>query len=80
MQSHGFWSNIKAAKEAAEEMQHLKDEILNTESILSNISEIEELLSLAESDSEISNEIKGSINSIERELQKEEKKLYFSGP
>ena len=80
MQGHGFWSDVKAAKEAAKEMQHLKDEISNTESILSNIFEIEELLSLAESDSEILNEVESSVNSIERELTKEETKLYFSGP
>lgn len=80
MQDQRFWDDVNAAQETAEQISHLKDEISNIESILGDISGTEELISIADDDREISNEVEDSLKRIEHELQKEEIKLYFSGP
>lgn len=83
MQAQDFWQDIKSSQAASEELSHLKDDVAETDKILTDISGIEEMLNLAEEDErgeEILKEIEKDVGGVENAILKEEGKMYFSGP
>lgn len=75
-----FWQNRQQAEEASKELAALKREVARMDMLTGEIGELRELLEVSSGDESIEREITARADVLQRDIQRQENELYFSGP